>query len=489
MKLTYRQIHKLLDKGVKMFVDSPTGKKKILNKFSKISEGYIIKYDDNTETNCAVAHNMIFNGILKGASEIQVGDIDDLSHKKVISKTKIPEQEYLDFEISDPTGLYIQNGIIHHNSGKSLCISLILEFFRRKGYKGILVVPNVNLLTQFISDIKSYGLNELADNTLLLGDGNISDFSKPLTITTWQSMTKEVKNLDKLNLDFIICDEVHRMASECTSDIIIKSVNTKIKLGFTGTLPEDTIAKMTLIGLFGLPKTIITASQLIERGLGTPVYIKSLVLNYNNDDKRKFKCLEGYQDQLKFIKEHSKRTDIIVKIAISEFRKNKNLLVLFQHTEHGKDIFKKIINNIYNIDVSDEMIIGKKSLEFQKEHKILFMNGEQSGKIREEQRQFMEQENGVILVSNYQVMSTGVSIKNLHTLIFASPLKAFTTISQSLGRLMRKHKNKTESVVIDIVDNFGIRKPSGIFYSQYKHRLSSSYIPEEFSVKEIVKDL
>lgn len=489
MKLTYRQIHKLLDKGVEMFVDSPTGKKKILNKFSKISEGYIIKYDDNTETNCAVAHNMIFNGILKGASEIQIGDIDDLSHKKVISKIKIPEQEYLDFEISDPNGLYIQNGIIHHNSGKSLCISLILEFFRRKGYNGILVVPNVNLLTQFISDIKSYGLNELADNTLLLGDGNISDFSKPLTITTWQSMTKEVKNLDKLNLDFIICDEVHRMASECTSDIIIKSVNTKIKLGFTGTLPEDTIAKMTLIGLFGLPKTIITASQLIERGLGTPVYIKSLVLNYNNDDKRKFKCLESYQEQLKFIKEHSKRTDIIVKIAISEFNKNRNSLVLFQHTEHGKDIFKKIINNIYNIDVSDEMIIGKKSLEFQKEHKILFMNGEQSGKIREEQRQFMEQENGVILVSNYAVMSMGVSIRNLHTLVFASPLKAFTTISQSLGRLMRKHKNKTESVVIDIVDNFGIRKPSGIFYSQYKHRLSSSYIPEEFSVKEIVKDL
>lgn len=96
---------------------------------------------------------------------------------------------------------------------------------------------------------------------------------------------------------------------------------------------------------------------------------------------------------------------------------------------------------------------------------------------------------GSILIAPYQVMSTGVSIKNLHTLIFASPLKAFTTISQSLGRLMRKHKNKTESVVIDIVDNFGIRKPSGIFYSQYKHRLSSSYIPEEFSVKEIVKDL
>lgn len=393
MKLTYRQIHKLLDKGVEMFVDSPTGKKKILNKFSKISEGYIIKYNDNTETNCAVAHNMIFNGILKGASEIQVGDIDDLSHKKVISKTKIPEQEYLDFEISDPNGLYIQNGIIHHNSGKSLCISLILEFFRRKGYKGILVVPNVNLLTQFISDIKSYGLNVLADNTLLLGDGNISDFSKPLTITTWQSMTKEVKNLDKLNLDFIICDEVHRMASECTSDIIIKSVNTKIKLGFTGTLPEDTIAKMTLIGLFGLPKTIITASQLIERGLGTPVYIKSLVLNYNSDDKRKFKCLESYQEQLKFIKEHSKRTDIIVKIALEMREKGKNVLVLYQHTEHGKYIYSEIFRRLFEEkEPGEKELTGKNALEFQKEHNMFFMNGEVKGHIREKQRNLLEED-------------------------------------------------------------------------------------------------
>lgn len=457
-----------------------------------IKDKYVYFYKTLSQTKI-----LVYNGHLSLLKNYGVcehnekSEVSDEEFNDYISSVSLPFTPY-DYQLNNVKLALQNNKMIFKSctsSGKSLSISLILEFFRRKGYKGILVVPNVNLLTQFISDIKSYGLTDLADNTLLLGDGNISDFSKPLTITTWQSMTKEVKNLDKLNLDFIICDEVHRMASECTSDIIIKSVNTKIKLGFTGTLPEDTIAKMTLIGLFGLPKTIITASQLIERGLGTPVYIKSLVLNYNNDDKRKFKCLESYQEQLKFIKEHSKRTDIIVKIAISEFNKNKNLLVLFQHTEHGKDIFKKIINNIYNIDVSDEMIIGKKSLEFQKEHKILFMNGEQSGKIREEQRQFMEQENGVILVSNYQVMSTGVSIKNLHTLIFASPLKAFTTISQSLGRLMRKHKNKTESVVIDIVDNFGIRKPSGIFYSQYKHRLSSSYIPEEFSVKEIVKDL
>lgn len=478
MKLTYRQIHKLLDKGIDIFVDSPTGKKKIINKFSKMSEGYIIKYDDGTETNCAVAHNMIFNDVLKGASEIQVGDIDYLSHKKVISKTKIPEQEYLDFEISDPNGLYIQNGIIHHNSGKSLSISLILEFFRRSKKRGILIVPNINLLTQFKSDIDSYGLKELSEETLLLGNGHESDFSTCLTITTWQSL---MKHMDNLNFDFIICDEGHKFSSDCTSDILLKSINTPIKLGFTGTLPEDPIAKMTLLGLFGKPETIITSSELIDRGLGTPVNINVVMLNYPKCDKEAFHEIpkDAFLKQLSFLKEYQKRTEIVSKIAINEREKSKNVLVLYQHTEHGESIFETL-----GCDKSKAY-----DFEYQKSKGVLFMNGNIKGNIREEQRQYMENNTGVIMIANYACMSTGVSIKNLHSLVLASPLKSFVTISQSLGRLMRKHTSKKESNIFDIVDNFGFRKPSGIFVNQYKHRLKSSYIPEEFKIKEISVDL
>lgn len=480
MRLTYRQIHKLLDKGVEMFVDSPTGKKKIVNKFSKMSEGYIIKYDDNTETNCAVAHNMIFNGVLKGASEIQVGDIDYLSHKKVVSKTKIPEQEYLDFEISDPNGLYIQNGIIHHNSGKSLAISLILEFFRRKGLKGILVVPNINLLTQFKSDIESYGLKELLDEVQLLGNGNESDFKTTVTITTWQSMIDHIKEVKP---DFIICDEVHKESGDVVSSILKESMNTKIKLGFTGTLPEDPIAKMTLLGLFGEPYTVITAKELIQRGLATPVKIKSVFLNYSKPEITMFRELKDYQKQLKYIKDHEKRLEIILKIALGMREKDKNTLILYQHTEHGKQIYSEIFKKLFpGEELSEKDLTGKNAFEFQKEHNLFFMNGEVKGHIREKQRNLLEEVHGSILVANYSVMSTGVNLRNLHFLILASPLKAFTTISQSLGRLMRKHPSKTEAIIFDIVDNLG---KNCIFMKQYKHRVEASYIPEEFEIQRV----
>lgn len=480
MRLTYRQIHKLLDKGVEMFVDSPTGKKKIVNKFSKMSEGYIIKYDDNTETNCAVAHNMIFNGILKGASEIQVGDVDYLSHKKVVSKTKIPEQEYLDFEISDPNGLYIQNGIIHHNSGKSLAISLILEFFRRKGLKGLLVVPNINLLTQFKSDIESYGLKELLDEVQLLGNGNESDFKTTVTITTWQSMIDHIKEVKP---DFIICDEVHKESGDVVSSILKESMNTKIKLGFTGTLPEDPIAKMTLLGLFGEPYTVITAKELIQRGLATPVKIKSVFLNYSKPEITMFRELKDYQKQLKYIKDHEKRLEVILKIALGMREKDKNTLILYQHTEHGKQIYSEIFRRLFpGEELSEKDLTGKNAFEFQKEHNLFFMNGEVKGHIREKQRNLLEEVSGSILIAPYQVMSTGVNLRNLHFLILASPLKAFTTISQSLGRLMRKHPSKTEAIIFDIVDNLG---KNCIFMKQYKHRVEASYIPEEFEIQRV----
>lgn len=370
------------------------------------------------------------------------------------------------------------------SSGKSFSISVILEFFRRHGMRGILIVPNINLLTQFLDDIKMYGFTDLANQTRLLGNGLKSDFTTCLTITTWQSMSKEVPNIERYNFDFIVCDEAHRMASCYTSDIILKSVNTPIKLGFTGTIPEDPVAKMTLLALFGKPVTIITSKQLIERGLGTPVHIKTLYINYPPDKRSEFKKIQNYGKQLDFIKSCEARNGIITQIAKKCSEKSENCLVLYQHTDHGKNILKELYKSKFGVELCDEFITGKKSFDFQSKYKILFMNGEQSGEIRELQRNFMENNTSVILVGNYACMSTGVNIKRLNTLIFASPLKSFTTISQSLGRLMRKHSDKDFSTVIDIVDNFGVRKPGGIFVSQYKYRVAHSYIPEEFEISE-----
>lgn len=431
---------------------------------------------------------VIYNGHRFLLSSFGIDKIDETSGVQeqevldFIKSVSLPFEPY-DYQIDTITKCLTNNKILIRSatsSGKSLSISLILEFFRRKGLKGILVVPNINLLTQFKSDIESYGLKELLDEVQLLGNGNESDFKTTVTITTWQSMIDHIKEVSP---DFIICDEVHKESGDVVSSILKESMNTKIKLGFTGTLPEDPIAKMTLLGLFGEPYTVITAKELIQRGLATPVKIKSVFLNYSKPEITMFRELKDYQKQLKYIKDHEKRLEIILKIALGMREKDKNTLILYQHTEHGKQIYSEIFRRLNpGEELSEKDLTGKNAFEFQKEHNLFFMNGEVKGHIREKQRNLLEEVHGSILVANYSVMSTGVNLRNLHFLILASPLKAFTTISQSLGRLMRKHPSKTEAVIFDIVDNLG---KSCIFMKQFKHRVEASYIPEEFEIQRV----
>lgn len=413
-------------------------------------------------------------------------NITDLEIDTFLDNLKFPFTPY-DYQLRNIKLALKNNKMLFRSctgSGKSLTISTILEFFRRKKLRGVLIVPTINLLTQFKSDIESYGFNSLNKEIQLFGNGHVSDFKSCLTITTWQSLQREIPNLEQLNFDYIIVDEAHKSSADILRDILLKSVHTKIKLGFTGTLPEDPVAKMTLLGLFGVPTTIITSRELIDRGLATPVKIKTIFIHYPFKDREIFNSIpsDAYLKKLEFLKNNDSRQNLIVQLAIKQHNENKNTLILFQHTEHGKDIFNRIMKVLYPSETT--ILTGKESFNAQKEYKVFFMNGEQPCNVREKQRKYMEEENGIILIANYSLASTGINIKNLHTLIFASPLKAFTTVSQSLGRLMRKHKNKSESVIFDLVDDFGYRKPAGIFVKQYKHRLSSSYLVEEFDISE-----
>lgn len=411
----------------------------------------------------------------KQNSEFSIIEIEDFL-KNI--KKQIPFDPY-DFQIKAFQESILNVKQINRmctSSGKSLTISLICEFFRQKNKKGLLLVPNINLLTQFKADIESYNLQELFSDLHIIGGGNTErHFDKALTISTWQSL-QEYKDLDQL--DYVICDESHRFASEITSSIVKETTHCKYKFGFTGTIPEDPCMKMQLVGLFGLPKTYITSSELIERGLATPIKINSLFFKYNKQDQNIFSHAATYLKQLQFIKEHKLRNEYIVKLA-TKLRTSGNTLLLFQHTTHGKDLFVKVMNQLYpDVEVQNKDITGKKSFEFQKNYSVYFLNGEDNAKTREHTRLILEEDHNALLIANFSLLSTGVSVKKLHNMILASPLRSYTTVTQSIGRLMRLHETKKEANIFDIIDDFPI------FRKQYKHRVNTSYNREEYPIKK-----
>ena len=197
--------------------------------------------------------------------------------------------------------------------------------------------------------------------------------------------------------------------------------------------------------------------------------------------------IRTWLEQLKLIKENTERNDFICNLGVSLMKKNENSLILFSHTQHGKDLYLEIMKKLFpDVNVENKDITGKYSFDFQKNYHVYFINGEDDAKVREKTRLILENDSGAILVSNYSILSTGVNIKNLHNMIFASPLKAYTTVTQSIGRGIRKHDSKTKFTVFDLVDNLGTRKYSGTFYKQYQHRLKTSYYPEGYTVQESV---
>ena len=416
-------------------------------------------------------------------SDFSVSDIEQFL-ENVKNKLPFPPYDFQETAFKEALLNVKQINKMCTGSGKSMTISLIAEFFRQRGKKGLLLVPNINLLTQFKNDIKDYNLLDLHADTHTIGGGNNDrHFNCTLTISTWQSM---MNFKDRLNeLDYVITDEAHRFASDETAAIVKETINCKYKWGFTGTLPEDPIMKMELFGLFGLPKTYITSAGLIERGLATPIKINSLIFKYSNNDKNIFKEVgKLYAKQLKFLKDHDKRNEFIVNLSC-KLRSHGNSLVLFQHTDHGKLLFLDVMKKLYpGVEVENKDITGKKSFEFQERYGVYFLNGEDDAKTREKTRQVLEGHNDAILIANYALLSTGVNIKKLHNMVLASPLKAYTTVTQSIGRGMRLHETKKEFTVYDLVDDFGVRKPGGIFYKQYEHRKNTSYNPEEFPINE-----
>ena len=88
-----------------------------------------------------------------------------------------------------------------------------------------------------------------------------------------------------------------------------------------------------------------------------------------------------------------------------------------------------------------------------KERKVFFVHGGVEANEREEIREITEQQNNAIIVASYGTFSTGINIKNLHNVIFASPSKSRVRNLQSIGRVLRKGDRKTSATLYDIADD------------------------------------
>jgi len=310
-------------------------------------------------------------------------------------------------------------------SGKSLMIYSVVRYFAEKGKNILLVVPTTSLVEQMYKDFEDYGWNSSEYCHKVYGGSDRSS-EKQVTISTWQSIYKlEKKFFDRF--DVVIGDEAHQFKSKSLINIMSNLHNAKYRFGFTGTLDGSQTHKLVLEGLFGPTYKLIKTDELIKQGFLSKLKIKVLLLKH---EPKKFNV---YEEEVQYLIGNSRRNNFIKNLVLDL---KGNTLVLFSRVStHGEPLYE-IINKDSN-----------------KNRKIFFIHGGIDTEERELVRKITEEENNAIIIASYGTFSTGINIKNLHNVVFASPSKSRIRNLQSIGRVLRKGKEKSLATLYDIADD------------------------------------
>ena len=314
-------------------------------------------------------------------------------------------------------------------SGKSLMIYSIIRYFVENKKNTLIVVPTTSLVEQMYKDFADYGW-DVGSYCHKIYAGRERETDSQVIITTWQSIYKLPRSYFE-RFDVVVGDEAHQFKSKSLVAIMTKLGNAKYRYGFTGTLDGSETHKWVLEGLFGPSYKIIKTDELMKKGHLATLDINVLLLKH---PPNKF---ENFEEEVQYIIGHEKRNRLIRNLALDL---KGNTLILFARVEaHGEPLYEMINSNVVE------------------QRHVFFVHGGVDTQDRERVREITEQENNAIIVASYGTFSTGINIKNLHNIIFASPSKSRIRNLQSIGRVLRKGNQKTKATLYDIADDISTK--------------------------------
>ena len=310
-------------------------------------------------------------------------------------------------------------------SGKSLMIYSIVRYYVERGENTLIVVPTTSLVEQMYKDFADYGW-DVGSFCHKIYAGKERETDSQVIITTWQSIYKLPRKYFE-RFSVVVGDEAHQFKSKSLISIMTKLDHAKYRFGFTGTLDGTQTHKWVLEGLFGPSYKIIGTKDLMTKGHVAKLDINILLLKH---PPQKF---ETFEDEIQFIIGNEKRNNFIRNLALDL---KGNTLILFSRVEgHGRVLFDLINSNVLE------------------QRQTFFVHGGVGAEDREKVREITENEKNAIIVASYGTFSTGINIRNLHNIIFASPSKSRIRNLQSIGRVLRKGANKVKAILYDIADD------------------------------------
>ena len=410
----------------------------------------------------------------------------EIGEKEIIEKgyvEELAESINCKFKPRDYQIEYIENALKNRrslslsptSSGKSLIIYLIQQhYYQTFGLRTLIIVPTISLVHQMSGDFVDYGCE---DEIYTIQGGVDKNTKAPIVISTWQSLIKQPKDWFR-QFGCVMGDEAHTFQAKSLTKIMHNLEDCQFRHGFTGTLKssESKTHRLVLEGCFGEVKKVISTKKLMDEGTVANFEVKAIVLNHSNEAKGNFKkamasvkeSVKKWPAEREFIVNHEKRNNFIRNLVHS--LKDQNNLILFDLVEkHGKILAP---------------LLEKEGRE------LHFIYGATKGEERERIRHLVENDPDKKhdILASYGVFSTGVNIRRLDNVIFASSSKSEIKVLQSIGRSLRKAEDSQNAVLYDIADDLSVGSFENYTLKHFKQRIEI-YSTEEFPFKIFTIDI
>lgn len=308
--------------------------------------------------------------------------------------------------------------------GKSV---LLLKLIEETQLKTLIVVPRLNLLRQFQSDIKKFCNYECG-----IINGPTFDV-RDVTVATIQTLKNRDLKLISSRFGMVVADECHTYQSD-KGNRVITSFNPLRLYGMTGTCDRSDGQGEAIKFMFG--------DIIVDRKLPfTPPSVKIV------------RCDEvpwgdTYASIIESQVENINRNRIIADIAMQELKAGRKIIILTKRTKHYENIYQLFPGNICAYRIKSQL----KADEQRRQDDLL-------NRLREGGKDFD------VILGTFGLLSTGINIPALDTIIFAGDLKSSVLCTQSVGRVLRLFDGKQDPKIIDIDD-----AKSGILHNQARLR-------------------
>ena len=307
-------------------------------------------------------------------------------------------------------------------AGKTIMTAVLSDQCEQYG-RTIVIVPNKDLVNQTEADYKNMGLD------VGVFYGSKKEFGKTHTICTWQSLNsllKKTKNQEAPItigefLEDVVCvivDEVHQAKADALKTLLTGVMaHIPIRWGLTGTIPKEDFEFVGIKVSLGDVTNRVAASDLQNKGVLANCHVNIVqMIDYVE--------YKDYQSEQKYLLTDDARLDYISTL-VQEVRNTGNTLILVDRISSGQALVDKIPGAV-------------------------FISGEVKSEDRKEQYDEVADSQDKVIVATYGVASVGINIPRIFNLVLIEPGKSFVRVIQSIGRGVRKAKDKDFVQIWDI---------------------------------------